>query len=65
MPAAPKDQLCLCMKWEEKFICCLFRSAPKNFNAVVDTLEWYVIKEGDGYIYHYLDDFAVLGPPSC
>ena len=41
-----------------------FRSAPKVFNAVADALEWCVVNEGVNIIYHYLDDFAVLGPPS-
>ena len=39
------------------------RSAPKIFNALADGLEWCVSKEGVPYIYHYLDDFIVLGPP--
>ena len=38
-------------------------SASKIFNAVVDTLEWCVAKEGVQDIYHYLDDFATIGPP--
>ena len=57
------------MKWEEKvYIDAMLpfglRSAPKIFNAVADALKWCVIKEGVSFIYHYLDDFAVLGPPS-
>ena len=68
-PVAPKDCLCLGMTWEEKvYIDAMLpfglRSAPKIFNAVADALEWYVIKEGVSIIYHYLDDFAVLGHPS-
>ena len=39
------------------------RSAPKIFNALADALEWCVSQEGVKYIYHYLDDFAVIGPP--
>ena len=39
------------------------RSAPKIFNAVADALEWCVSKEGVELIFHYLDDFAVVGPP--
>ena len=38
------------------------RLAP---NAVADALEWCVTKEGVNYVYHYLEDFVVLGPPSC
>ena len=39
------------------------RSAPKIFNAVADALEWILKHRGIRYIYHYLDDFIVLGPP--
>jgi len=39
------------------------RSAPKIFTALADTLEWCIAKEGVKYIYHYLDDFVVLGLP--
>ena len=39
------------------------RSAPKIFTAVADAMEWCVHKAGVKYIYHYLDDFAVLGSP--
>ena len=40
------------------------RSAPKIFNAVADALEWCVAREGVQEIYHYLDDFAIIGPPN-
>lgn len=39
------------------------RSAPKLFNAVADALEWCIAMEGVDCIYHYLDDFAVVGGP--
>ena len=39
------------------------RSAPKIFNAVADALEWIVRKDGVRELYHYLDDFLVLGAP--
>ncbi len=39
------------------------RSAPKNFNALADALEWVVVEEGVEHLYHYLDDFAMVGPP--
>lgn len=38
-------------------------SAPKVFNAVVDALEWCVAEQGIEHIFHYLDDFIVLGSP--
>ena len=40
------------------------RSAPKIFTALADALEWCMAKEGVQAVYHYLDDFVVLGPPS-
>ena len=40
--------------------------ALKIFTAVADALElWRVHKAGVKYIYHYLDDFAVLGSLDC
>ena len=38
------------------------RSAPKIF-AVADGLEWCTAKEGVQFIFHYMDNFVVLGPP--
>lgn len=40
------------------------RSAPKVFNAVEDALQWILTQEGVEFVFHYLDDFAVLGPPN-
>ena len=40
------------------------RSAPKLFNALADALEWCVAQEGVDSVFHYLDDFAVVGPPN-
>ena len=37
------------------------RSAPKIFTAIADALEWCMAKEGVQAVYHYLDDFIVLG----
>ena len=39
------------------------RSATKTFTAVADALEWCIVKEGVEFVYHYLDDFVVLGLP--
>ena len=69
IPVAPKDRLYLGMKWEGKvyidgMLPFGLRSAPKIFSAVADALEWCVAREGVDIIYHYLDDFTVLGPSS-
>ena len=39
------------------------RSAPKVFNTLADALEWIVHHEGVEWIFHYLDDFVVIGLP--
>ena len=39
------------------------RSAPKLFNALADALLWVASQQGARQLYHYLDDFIVLGPP--
>ena len=39
------------------------RSAPKIFNAIADALEWGVRQQGVAHIFHYLDDFIVIGAP--
>ena len=36
---------------------------PKIFNAVADALEWSLRQRGIRQIFHYLDDFIVIGPP--
>ena len=40
------------------------QSAPKIFTAIVDALEWCMAQEGVQAVYHYLDDFIILDPPS-
>lgn len=40
------------------------RSAPKLFNALADGLEWYLRSLGIRDIFHYLDDFLIVGPPA-
>ena len=40
------------------------RSAPKIFNALADGLEWYLGHLGIRFVFHYLDDFLVVGPPA-
>jgi len=66
-PVSPQDRHYLGMQWKDKFyingmLPFGLRSVSKIFNAVADALEWCIAAEGVEYIYHYLDDFAVLGP---
>ena len=68
VPVYPNDRRWLGMRWNnEVYIDGMLpfglRSAPKIFNALADAVEWCVSKEGVPYVYHYLDDFVVLGPP--
>ena len=39
-------------------------SAPKIFTAFADALEWCVVHQGVECLYHYLDDYIMLGPPN-
>ena len=66
VPVAPQQRHYLGMSWKNQIyvdgmLPFRLRSAPKIFNAVADALEWCISKEGVEWIYHYLDDFAVLG----
>jgi len=68
IPIVPQDRVFLGLKWKEAifvdgmlpFGLC---SAPKIFNAVADALEWCISKEGVENIFHYLDDYIIIGPP--
>ena len=68
VPVHPDDRWLLGMSWKG----CVFvdtvlpfglRSAPKVFNGVADALEWIVRHNGVQTVFHYLDDFLVLGAP--
>ena len=68
VPVWPPHRQWLGMKWKDKIyldgmLPFGLRSAPKIFNAVADALEWCVSSRGVANIFHYLDDFAVVGPP--
>ena len=39
-------------------------SGPKIFNAVADTVKWILKQEGVACVFHYLDDFLLVGSPS-
>jgi len=68
IPVSPADRHYLGMLWNGNVYVDAklpfgLRSAPKIFNAVADALEWCTASEGVEVIFHYLDDFAVLGAP--
>ena len=68
MPVHSDDRWLLGRKWEDRlyvdpmlpFGLC---SSAKIFNAIADALEWRLKAIGVRYVYHYLDDFTVLGAP--
>ena len=68
VPVHPDDRWLLGMSWRGSiFIDAVLpfglRSAPKIFNSVADALEWIVGNAGVKKVFHYLDDFQVLGAP--
>lgn len=68
VPVHPNDRKWLGMEWDGKIyidgmLPFGLRSAPQIFSAIADAIEWCVVQEGVNYIFHYLDDFAVLGAP--
>ena len=68
IPICPHDRKWLGIQWQDQIyvdgmLPFGLRSAPNIFTAVADAMEWCVHKAGVKYIYHYLDDFSVLGSP--
>ena len=68
VPVSPLDRIWLGTCWKDQIyvdskLPFSLRSAPKNFTAIADALEWCMAKEGVQAVYHYLDDFIILGPP--
>ena len=68
VPVYGYDRQWLGMKWQDKInvdgmLPFGLRSAPKVFNTLADSLEWIVHHEAVEWIFHYLDDFVVIGPP--
>ena len=66
IPVHPRDAGWLGMNWEgELFVDTALpfglRSAPKIFTAVVDAFQWILTQAGVQLIFHYIDDFAVVG----
>ena len=69
VPVHPDDRLLLAICWRDTiFIDTMLpfglRSAPKIFNALADALEWVLRSAGIQHVFHYLDDFIILGTPS-
>ncbi|KAL5502119.1 hypothetical protein EMCRGX_G008842 [Ephydatia muelleri] len=69
VPVHPHDRPLLVMEWKgqvfaDPMLPFGLRSAPNIFNAISDALEWHLKSRGIAHIFHYLDDFAILGPPN-
>lgn len=68
VPVYPEDRLLLGMQWREQLYIDTvlpfgLRSAPKLFSAVADALQWIIRSRGPRLVFHYLDDFALVGEP--
>ena len=68
VPIHPDDRWLLGMVWEESLFVDTalpfgLRSACKIFNAVADAVEWILKEEGVATVFHYLDDFLIIGAP--
>ena len=69
IPVHPSDRHLLGMEWQNQLyvggaLPFGLRSVPKIFNTVADALEWILRHRGVKNVYHYLDDFIVLGHPN-
>ena len=67
-PVHPRDRPLQAVQWGgalyiDPMLPFGLRSTPKMFNAFADGLEWYLRWLGIRNIFHYLDDFLVVGPP--
>ena len=66
IPVHPDDRWLLGMSWEgalyiDTVLPFGLRSAPKIFNAVAHVVEWIVRQQGEDTVFHYLDDFLIVG----
>ena len=66
VPVHPSDRPLLGMQWKGAYYVDTvlpfgLRSAPLIFTAIADALEWIVRQRGVEHIFHYIDDFVVLG----
>ena len=66
VPVHPHERPLLGMHWKGQLyvdICLPFglRSAPRIFTALADMLEWCAKDQGVSHLYHYLDDYIMMG----
>ena len=69
IPVHPDDRPLLGVHWGQevlvdKVLSFGLRSAPLIFMAMADALQWIMQQRGVDPVFHYLDDYITLGPPS-
>ena len=69
IPVHPQDRILQAVRWGDSLyvdpmLPFGLRSAPKIFNAVADSLDWFLHQSGIAHCCHYLDDFILIGPPN-
>ena len=68
VPVHPEDRPLLGMCWQGSYYADTtlpfgLRSAPLIFSAIANALEWITRQRGVEHVYHYIDDFVLVGPP--
>jgi len=68
LPVHPLDRHLLAMDWDRSLYIdtCLpfgLNLTPKLFNVQADLLSWILTQKGILPVFHYLNDFLILGPP--
>ena len=69
VPVHPQDQPLLGVRWQgsvyvHAMLAFELRSAPKIFTALADALQWILQCRGVTFVWHYIDNFIVCGPPT-
>ena len=65
VPVHPTHRSLKAMRWKDAvYVAVRFVICPQDLNAVADALEWHVHHQGVQHIFHYLDDFIVVGAPA-
>ena len=67
IPVHPQDHPLQAIQWDARIyidpMLPFGLRLPKIFNAVADALNWYLQQSGIPLVFHYLDDFIIVGPP--
>ena len=68
IPIHPEDRHLLGMLWNgglyvDTALPFGLRSAPIIFTAIADAIEWFMKRRGVTDIFHYLDDYLIIGGP--